>query len=173
MFSAREKYMKVENDSKIKKALNSRIPAPKLELYENGEEVWYRHGMEGIWQGPGVVIGQQNKVIFLRQGRFILAASQTNVRKRNQGNKDRIMKELKRMVKERKKERKERKEKKEDMNEQESDQDSDQDSDDEARAMKRKAQRIWSLKYNQRLSKSDATRHSLDQSGTLVDHLHI
>ena len=124
MFRAREEYMKVENDSRIKKALNSKIPAPKLEFYENGEEVWYRNGKEGIWQGPATVIGQQNKVIYIRQGRFILAASQTNLKKKNPEKEKRIMKELQKMVKE-------RKEKKESKNNQDMKQDSDDSSDEE------------------------------------------
>ena len=99
MFGTREKYMKAENDRRIKTALNSRIPAPKLEKYEEGEEVWYRHGEKG-WEGPAAVIGQQNKIIFLRQGRFILAASQTNVKKRHPEEEIRKTERLKRMLKE-------------------------------------------------------------------------
>ena len=91
IFSTRQKYVSVENNERIKKALNSRIPPPKLEFYENGEEVWYRHGKEGIWEGPATVIGQRNKVIYISQGRFLLAASQTNIRKRNPEEEKRVM----------------------------------------------------------------------------------
>ena len=135
MFLSREKYMKAENDTRIKKALNSKIPAPKLEKYEEGEEVWYRHGNER-WEGPASVIGQSNKVIFLRQGRFILAASQTNVKKRypkeeeeKRKEEEKKMKEEKRM-KELQKMVKRSKEKEEDKNEQENS-DSDDSSDEE------------------------------------------
>ena len=130
MFKSRQEYMKMENDARLKKALNARSPPPRLEHYENGEEVFYRHGKDGIWHGPASVIGQANKVIYLKQGRFILAASQTNVKKKypSQERKEE-KKEGRRLRKER--EEKERK----DKNDQDSDknnQDSDDDSSDES-----------------------------------------
>ena len=132
MFKSREEYMKWENDNRLKKALNSRMAAPKLEHYETGEEVWYRHGKEGIWQGPASVIGQQNKLIYLRQGRFILAASNTNVKKSHPDEKREEEKEEK--DDEGKEERKLRIRKKEkvvkiERNESDSDDSSDSDSD--------------------------------------------
>ena len=51
MFKSREEYMKIENDTRLKKALNARSPPPRLEHYGNGEEVFYRHGKDGIWHG--------------------------------------------------------------------------------------------------------------------------
>ena len=95
MFETRKEYMKIENDSRLKKALNSKIPPPRLEQYENGEEVFYRHGTDGVWHGPAAVIGQQNKIIYIRQGRFILAASQTNIKKRYPGREQREEKQEK------------------------------------------------------------------------------
>ena len=79
LFSARQGYMQVENSSRLKRALISKIPAPKLIHYELGDNVYYKHGQDNTWKGPAKVIGIDNKIIFLRQGRFILATSQTRI----------------------------------------------------------------------------------------------
>ena len=52
MLKSREEYMKIENDARLKKARNARSPPPRLEHYENGGEVFYRHVKDGIWHGP-------------------------------------------------------------------------------------------------------------------------
>ena len=79
LYSAREAYMKVENSARLKKALNSKIPAPKIINYFHGQKVYYKHGPTNTWHGPAEVVATSNKVIFIRQGRFLLATSQTRI----------------------------------------------------------------------------------------------
>ena len=132
MFKSREEYMKWENDNRLKKALNSRMAPPKLEHYETGEEVWYRHGKDGLWQGPASVIGQQNKLIYLRQGRFILAASNTNVKKSHPDEEKEVEEKRKEKDEGKEKRKIERREKMVKVNRNESDSDDSSDSDSEA-----------------------------------------
>ena len=71
--------MEAENSARLKRSLLSKMPAPKMINYQNGQKVLYKHGKDNQWHGPATVIGTDNKVIFLRQGRFILASSQSRV----------------------------------------------------------------------------------------------
>ena len=54
---------------------------PVFEHYDLGEEVYYKHGKENKWKGPGKIIGLDNKIILIRQGRFIISTSQSRVLK--------------------------------------------------------------------------------------------
>ena len=53
--------------------------SPPMEFYKLGEEVFYKHGKDNAWHGPGKIIGLDNKVIIIRQGRFILSTSQSRI----------------------------------------------------------------------------------------------
>ena len=67
----------MENSSRLKRALILKIPAPKLIHYKLGNNVYYKYGQDNTWKGLAKVIGIDIKIIFLRQGRYILATSQT------------------------------------------------------------------------------------------------
>ena len=79
LFSSRQAYMEAENSARLKRALISRMPAPRMINYQTGDKVWYKHGKDNQWHGPATVIGTDNKVIYIRHGRFILATSQTRI----------------------------------------------------------------------------------------------
>ena len=79
MYSARQGYMEAENSARLKRALNSKIPPPQMINYQNGQQVFYKHLQTGGWHGPATVIGTANKVIYIKQGRFILATSQSRL----------------------------------------------------------------------------------------------
>ena len=79
LFKAREAFSQVENSTRLKKALNSKIPPPAMQHYNVGDEVFFKYAKNPHWQGPAKIIGLDNKVVFLRQGRFTLATSQTRV----------------------------------------------------------------------------------------------
>ena len=79
LYSARQGYMEVENSARMKRALNSKIPPPQMINYQNGQQVFYKHLQTGGWHGPATVIGTANKVIYIKQGRFILATSQSRI----------------------------------------------------------------------------------------------
>ena len=80
IFSARKAFTAVENSKRLNKALQVKT-FPKFEHFEIGTSVFYKHGKNPYWQGPAKVIGQDGKVIIIRQGRFILSTSQTRLLK--------------------------------------------------------------------------------------------
>ena len=82
IFDARKAFIQVENSKKLNEALKVKT-MPKMEFYEPGDLVYYKHGLSPYWSGPAKIIGVDNKVIMLRQGRFILSTSQSRVMKAN------------------------------------------------------------------------------------------
>ena len=77
MQMARDAFMKVDNGSRLKKAMQV-APSP-LEHYPPGTVVYYRFGNDNRWHGPARTVGQENKVILIRHGGHIIATSQTRV----------------------------------------------------------------------------------------------
>ena len=51
---------------------------------QEGEWVYYRMGQDPDWQGPGRVLGQDGKLIFIRHGRIYIVASPSRVIKRKE-----------------------------------------------------------------------------------------
>ena len=64
---------------RLKKAL--KVKPQKLELYNTGDKVFYKFGIDPQWHGPGTIIGTDNKVIFLRHGGNVISTSQTRLMK--------------------------------------------------------------------------------------------
>ena len=58
--------MSIDKISRLKKALEVR--PPKLDYYERGERVFYKQGTDPHWHGPGNVVAQDNKIVFIRHG---------------------------------------------------------------------------------------------------------
>ena len=64
----------------MNKAKNTKV-TPQMELFETNDQVYYKSEKDNSWHGPAKVIGQDNKLVFLRQGRFIVAASMSRLKK--------------------------------------------------------------------------------------------
>ena len=79
IFSARQAFSEIENSNRLKKALNTRVP--NLDRYQPGERVFYKFGKDPWWHGPGNVVAQDNKVIFIRHGGSIISTSPSRVQK--------------------------------------------------------------------------------------------
>ena len=77
MQKAREAFTKVDNSNRLKRAM--RVQPSQLEKYETGEMLCYRFGTDPRWFGPGRVIGQENKVIYIKHGGHIISTSQSRV----------------------------------------------------------------------------------------------
>ena len=75
IFEARKAYTSVENSIRLKKAL--KVHPQKMELYNTGDRVFYRFGMDTEWHGT--VIGMDNKVIFIRHGGNVISTSQSRL----------------------------------------------------------------------------------------------
>jgi G:T-mismatch repair DNA endonuclease (very short patch repair protein) len=59
--------MKAESSERFRKALRYNIRASEND-YKSGQKVFDYKG--GRWRGPGVVIGEDHKVIFVKHGSF-------------------------------------------------------------------------------------------------------
>ena len=78
IFSARNALSQIDNASRLKMA--SKVThSGKMVFVKQGEEVYYRMGLEEDWKGPGRVLGQDGKQIFIRHGRSFIVASPARV----------------------------------------------------------------------------------------------
>ena len=65
IFAERRSFTKTENSKKLNAALQVKH-APKMEHYEMGDMVFYKHGRSNQWHGPARVISLDNKVILIQ-----------------------------------------------------------------------------------------------------------
>ena len=69
---------KIDNANRLETARKT-SHAGKMVFVEQGDEVYYRMGLEPEWKGPGRVIGQDGKQIFIRHGRSYIIASPARI----------------------------------------------------------------------------------------------
>ena len=62
MFAAREAFIESECSEKIKRALRHKVRTCNEAFFENGDKVFYKRNDNQRWRGPGIVIGQENKL---------------------------------------------------------------------------------------------------------------
>lgn len=67
LYAARRAFMKCEADEKIRRALRHQIRASE-EVFLPGDGVFYKRDGSNKWLGPGKVIFQDGKVVFVRHG---------------------------------------------------------------------------------------------------------
>ena len=89
IFGPRKAFIEVENSNRLKRALRHRGTKP--EVFDQGERVFYRVGLDVDWHGPGKVVAQDGKVIFIRHGQRIISTSPSRVQKVPQPEKDNIV----------------------------------------------------------------------------------
>ena len=82
LHAARKAFIESENCEEIKRALRHNIRA-KLEKYETGEKVYFKREDSNKWRGPGVVIGQDKQVVFVRHGGYYVRVSTNRLMKVN------------------------------------------------------------------------------------------
>ena len=80
LHTARTEFIRSENCEKIKRALRHNIRL-SLQVFETGDKVYYRKDSKNQWQGPATVIGQENKVVFIKHGGFLIRASPSRLLK--------------------------------------------------------------------------------------------
>ena len=83
MQMARQAFAKVDNSNRLRTAM--KVRESPLRSYTNGETVWYKFGADPGWHGPGKVIGQDNKIVFIRHGGHIISVSQNRIHKPGPG----------------------------------------------------------------------------------------
>ena len=81
MKSAREAFIKSESCERIRRALAHKMRASE-EKYFPGDEVYYKRENNELWLGPGKVIFQDGKVVFIRHGAAYIRASVNKIIRR-------------------------------------------------------------------------------------------
>ena len=76
LHDARKAFIETENSERIRKALSRKICTNNT-VYENGDIVWYRR--RNRWMGPGKVVFQDGKVIFVRHGSVLVRVSANRI----------------------------------------------------------------------------------------------
>ena len=76
---AREAFREADNDERIKRALKSRIQASNHNFFTLGDRVYFKEIKKTEWSGPGKVLGQDGKVIFIRYGNRLKRVHSTRV----------------------------------------------------------------------------------------------
>lgn len=67
LHSSRRAFIKAESSERIRRALRHKIRASG-ECFQQGDRVYYKRDDDVKWKGPGTVIGQDGKVVFVRHG---------------------------------------------------------------------------------------------------------
>eukprot|EP00112_Aurelia_sp_Birch-Aquarium-sp1_P015971 Seg358.3 transcript_id=Seg358.3/GoldUCD/mRNA.D3Y31 product="hypothetical protein" protein_id=Seg358.3/GoldUCD/D3Y31 len=67
LYSARRAFIQCEADEKIRRALRHQIGTSE-EVFLPGDGVFYKQDGSNKWLGPGKVIFQDGKVVFVRHG---------------------------------------------------------------------------------------------------------
>ena len=65
--AARQAFVQTESSEKVRRALRHKIRVPSKE-FKPGDKVYYKREMSNKWKVPGIVIGQNRKVVFVRHG---------------------------------------------------------------------------------------------------------
>ena len=67
LHSSRGAFIQAESSERVRRALRHKIRASG-ECYQQGDHVYFKRNDENQWKGPGTVIGQDGKIVFVRHG---------------------------------------------------------------------------------------------------------
>ena len=71
LHASRKAFTEAECSERIRRALRKQL-RPTDEKYETGDKVYYKRADSAEWKGPGVVIGQDGAVVFVRHGGILV-----------------------------------------------------------------------------------------------------
>ena len=74
LYETRKAYIQSEADERIRRALRSKVRAAE-QVFENGDPVFYKRDGRERWLGPGKVVFQDGKVVFVRHGGVFVRVS--------------------------------------------------------------------------------------------------
>lgn len=74
LHSARKAYIQTEAKERIRRALRSKVRASE-QVFNNGDSVFYKLEGRERWLGPGKVVFQDGKVVFVRHGSVFVHVS--------------------------------------------------------------------------------------------------
>ena len=68
LHSARKAFIENEASEKLRRALQRKTRTSTSIIFETGDHVYYKRQDQDRWHGPGVVIGVENKQVFVKHG---------------------------------------------------------------------------------------------------------
>ena len=74
LHGARNAFIQTEADERIRRTLRNKVRASK-QVFENGDRVFYKREGKERWLGPGKVLFQDGKVVFVRHGAVFVCVS--------------------------------------------------------------------------------------------------
>ena len=80
LHAARKIFIKTEADTRIRRALRNKVRASE-QIFENGDRVFYKWEGQEHWLGPGKVVFQDGKVVFVRHGGIFVRVSPNRLQK--------------------------------------------------------------------------------------------
>lgn len=80
LHSSRTAFTKSECSERIRRALRKQIRSIGNQ-YQKGDHVYYKHPDSEKWKRPGVVIGQDGPVVFVRHGGICVRVHQCRISK--------------------------------------------------------------------------------------------
>lgn len=78
MHAARKAFIQAETSEKIRRALRHQV-RPSGRNHDQGELVYFKRDDDKEWKGPGTVIGQDGKVVILRNGSSVVRVHSSRV----------------------------------------------------------------------------------------------
>ena len=78
LVSARKAFLQAESSNRIRRALKHNIRQVE-NIFENGDNVYYKRESSNEWKGPGRVIGQDGKVVIIKHGLYTIRAHSSRV----------------------------------------------------------------------------------------------
>ena len=83
LHASRKAFIESESDERIRRALRSKIRASQVH-FEHGDRVYYKRENHTKWLGPGKVVFQDGKVVFIRHGGVFVRVSPNRIIRANE-----------------------------------------------------------------------------------------
>lgn len=87
LHASRKAFTEAESSERIRRALRKQL-RPTDDMYVTGDKVFYKRADCPEWKGPGVVIGQDGAVVFIRHGGTLVRVHQSRLCKANTQNQE-------------------------------------------------------------------------------------
>ena len=81
LHATRAEYIKSEASNKLKKALRHNVRPSQFQTLRLGDKVYYKRDKSDRWQGPGKIIGLDQKQILVKHGSQIIRVHEIHITK--------------------------------------------------------------------------------------------
>ena len=82
LHAARRAFIQTEADERVRRDLRNKVRASE-QVFEHGDRVFYKREGKERWLGPGKVVFQDGKVVFVRHGGVFVRVSPNRLQKVN------------------------------------------------------------------------------------------